>query len=117
MAGIRCRVDLPENPPTKSVSAEVRHNLFLAIKESLSNIVRHASASKVSLLILVTDKSLSVIIEDDGRGFNGEVKIDGADGLENMRRRISEIHGQLQIQSKPGAGTCISFNGLWLAEK
>jgi signal transduction histidine kinase/ligand-binding sensor domain-containing protein len=117
MAGIRCRVDLPENPPAKSVSAEVRHNLFLAIKESLNNIVRHASASKVSLLILATDKSLSVIIEDDGRGFSGDVKNNGADGLENMRRRIAEIHGQLQIQSKPGAGTCISFNGLWLAEK
>jgi signal transduction histidine kinase/ligand-binding sensor domain-containing protein len=116
-AGIRCRVDLPENPPAKSVSAEVRHNLFLAIKESLNNIVRHASATEVSLIILVTDQSLSVIIEDDGQGFSGEVKNDGADGLENMHRRIAEIHGQFKIKSKPGVGTCISFNGLWLAEK
>jgi len=116
-AGIHCRVDLPENPPANSVSAEVRHNLFLAIKESLNNIVRHASATEVFFQILVTDKSLSVIIEDNGHGFNGEVKNDGADGLENMRRRIAEIHGQFQIKSKPGAGTWISFNGLWLAEK
>jgi signal transduction histidine kinase len=117
MAGIRCRVDLPENPPAKSVSAEVRHNLFLAIKESLNNIVRHSSASEVSLLILVSDKSLSVIIEDDGRGFSREVKNDGADGLENMRRRIAEIRGELEIRSNPGTGTRISFNGQWLAEK
>jgi signal transduction histidine kinase/ligand-binding sensor domain-containing protein len=116
-AGIHCRVDFPENPPAKSVSAEVRHNLFLAIKESLNNIVRHSSASEVSLVILVTDGSLSIIIEDDGQGFSGGVQSDGADGLENMRRRIAEIHGEFQIQSKPGAGTSVSFNGLWLAEK
>lgn len=116
-AGIHCRVDLPENPPATSVSAEVRHNLFLAIKESLNNIVRHAGATKVSMQILVTDQSLSVIIEDNGRGFNGQVKTNGADGLENMRQRITEIGGQFQIQSKPGAGTSISFCGPWLVQK
>jgi signal transduction histidine kinase/ligand-binding sensor domain-containing protein len=116
-AGIRCRVDLPEQPPAKSVSAEVRHNLFLVIKESLNNIVRHAGATEVSLLILVTDETISVIIEDNGRGFNGEVKNNGADGLKNMRQRITEIGGQFQIKSKPGAGTWISFNGSWLAGK
>lgn len=115
-AGIHCRVDLPENPPAKSVSAEVRHNLFLAIKESLSNIARHSDATEVSMLILATDKSVNVIIKDNGRGFSGEAKSNGADGLENMRLRIAEIGGQFQIKSTPGAGTCISFNGLWLEE-
>jgi signal transduction histidine kinase len=115
-AGIQCRVDLPENPPAKSVSAEVRHNLFLAIKESLSNIARHSDATEVSVLILATEKSLSVIIQDNGRGFSGEAKTDGADGLENMRLRIAEIGGQFQIKSTPGVGTSISFNGHWLEE-
>ena len=113
-AGIRCRLDLPENPPAKSVSAEVRHNLFLAVKESLNNIVRHSGATEVSLLILVTDESLSVIIQDNGRGFNGEVKSNGADGLENMRQRVAEIGGKFRIQSKPDAGVCVSFSGLLL---
>jgi signal transduction histidine kinase len=115
-AGIHCRVDLPENPPDKSVSAEVRHNLFLAIKESLSNIARHSNATDVSVLILATDKSLNVIIQDNGRGFNGEAKKEGANGLENMRLRIVEIGGQFQVKSRPGAGTCVSFNGLWLED-
>jgi signal transduction histidine kinase/ligand-binding sensor domain-containing protein len=115
-AGIQCRVDLPENPPDKSVSAEVRHNLFLAIKESLNNIARHSNATEVSMLILATDQSLSVIIQDNGRGFSGEAKSDGSDGLENMRLRIAEIGGQFQIKSRPGAGTSITFNGLWLQE-
>ncbi len=113
-AGIQCRVDLPENPPAKSVSAEVRHNLFLAIKESLNNIARHSNATEVSMVILATEQSLSVNIQDNGRGFSGEAKTNGADGLENMRLRIAEIGGEFQIKSRPGAGTCISFNGLWL---
>lgn len=116
-AGIRCRADLPENPPVKSVSAEVRHNLFLVTKESLNNIVRHAAATEVSLLIFVTDESLSVIIEDNGRGFSGEVSGNGADGLENMRQRITEIGGQLQVKTSSGSGTWIAFNGPWLAKK
>jgi signal transduction histidine kinase len=115
-AGIQCRVDLPESPPAKSVSAEVRHNLFLAIKESLNNIVRHAHATEVSMLILATDESLSVIVADNGRGFSGEVKDRWADGLENMRRRVVEIGGQFELKSNPGAGTRVSFNGLWLGE-
>ncbi|HEV2319270.1 MAG TPA: ATP-binding protein, partial [Verrucomicrobiae bacterium] len=112
----QCRVDLPENPPARSVSAEVRHNLFLVIKESLNNIARHSDATEVSVLILAADKSLSVIIQDNGRGFSGAAKNNGADGLENMRLRIAEIGGQFQIKSTPGAGTCISFNGLWLEQ-
>ena len=60
---------------------------------------------EVFVLIFVTDESISVIIEDNGCGFNGEAKSNGADGLENMRQRIAEIGGQFQIKSKPGAGT------------
>ncbi len=116
-AGIRCRVDLPEQPPDKSVSAEVRHNLFLVVKESLNNIACHASASEVFVLILVTNEFISVIIEDNGRGFNGEAKNNRGDGLENMRQRIAEIGGQFQIKSKPGAGTSVSFNSPWRAKK
>jgi signal transduction histidine kinase/ligand-binding sensor domain-containing protein len=115
--GIRCRVDLSEHPPVQPVSAEVRHNLFLAVKESLNNILRHAHATEVSLSVLVTDESIRVIIEDNGHGFNGEVKNNEADGLENMRQRMGEIGGQFQIKSAPGTGTWVSFNGPWLAKK
>ena len=85
MGGIRCRVDLPEHPPVKSVAAEVRHNLFLAVKESLNNILRHAQATEVSLSFLITGETISVVIEDNGRGFDDKVNSNGADGLENMR--------------------------------
>ncbi len=113
-AGIRCRVDLPPHPAARPVAAEVRHNLFLVIKESLNNIVHHANATEVFLSIHAGGESLSVVVQDNGRGFNGEVKNNEADGLENMRRRIAEIGGHLQIESEPGKGTRISFDGQWL---
>lgn len=117
MAEIKCRVDLPQHPPPKPVSAEVRHNLFLVIKESLNNIVRHANATEVVLRILITDESISVVIEDNGRGFNDGAKGGGANGLENMQQRISEIGGQFHIKTAAGAGTSIFFAGPWLAKK
>lgn len=114
-AGIHCHTDLPENPPSSPVSAEIRHNLFLAVKESLNNIARHSNATEVSIIILVTNQSLSIIIEDNGLGFNGQPMDDGADGLKNLRHRITEIGGQFQIESNLGNGTRITFTGSWLA--
>ena len=116
-AGLRCRVDLPDHPPEKLVSAEVRHNLFLVTKESLNNIVRHAQATEVSLMILVANESISVVIEDNGRGFNEEARRDEANGLGNMRQRMMEIGGEFQIKTTPGAGTRVSLNGSWLARQ
>ena len=116
-ADIQCRVDLTPHPPAEPISAEVRHNLFLAIKESLNNVVNHANATEVFLRILIMDESISVIIEDNGRGMNGAAKGGGGDGLGNMRQRISEIGGQFQVKTSASAGTSISFTGPWLAKK
>lgn len=115
-AGIRCRVDLPDHPAAKPVPAEIRHNLFLVLKESLNNVVRHANATEVFLAIRTEGESLSITVEDNGCGFNGEVRANGADGLENMRGRIKEIGGQFQVKSSPGTGTSISLRGSWLNE-
>jgi len=51
VAGIRCRLDLPDQPPAREISTDVRHNLFLVVKEALHNIVKHAHASEVWLRI------------------------------------------------------------------
>jgi signal transduction histidine kinase len=115
-AGIRCRVDLLTNPPQRLVPSEVRHNLFLAIKEALNNIVRHANASEVRLRAAVTSDSFSIIVEDDGRGFGDATDNALADGLRNMRQRMSEIRGEFHIESRPGAGTCVHLWYPWSAQ-
>jgi len=113
-AGIRCRIDLPDDPPGLLLAPEVRHNLFLAVKEALNNIVRHAQAGEVHLHLTVTEKTMRIVIQDNGRGFdvttNGAIH---ADGLRNMRQRMREIGGECLIESELQAGARVSLLFHW----
>ncbi len=113
-ANIRCRVDLPDDPPNRPLAPEVRHNLFLVVKESLNNIVRHANAREVRLWGTVSAENLSLTIEDDGHGFAQEPPDSAeANGLRNMRQRMADIGGRCLIESKPGFGTRVSVFLIW----
>src|SRR5208337_3934043 len=74
-AGIRCLLDVPEQTPAREVPSNVRHNVFLVVKEALQNIVKHARATEVWLRIRATSQGLSMVIEDNGTGF-GQVPED-----------------------------------------
>src|SRR6185369_1864979 len=106
-ADITCRLDMSDDIPGIPISPEVRHNLFLVVKEALNNITRHARATEVRLNITANPKEIAIVIEDNGRGFEYAPDNASADGLRNMRQRMEEIRGQFQIESKPGAGTRI----------
>ncbi len=115
-AQISCRMELPDQIPNRHVSAEIRHNLFLAVKESLHNVVRHAGASEVVLRVVMDEKCLSIIVHDNGRGFaSSTVNDPGADGLRNMKQRMEEIQGSFALRSEPGSGkgTEITFSYPW----
>jgi signal transduction histidine kinase/ligand-binding sensor domain-containing protein len=113
LADIRCRLDLPEQTPLRELSTDLRHNVFLAIKEALNNVVRHAQATEVWVRARVTAEALEIIIEDNGRGF-AQVPDDAlADGLRNMRQRLADVGGECRIESKPGAGTKVSLRLPW----
>jgi signal transduction histidine kinase len=112
-AAIRPEVDLPEQIPDQTVSPEARHNLFLVVKEALNNIVRHARASKVHFKIATTDKQLSIVIQDNGRGFKQAPDNASADGLRNLHHRMKEIGGECRIESQAGAGTRVSLSYPW----
>lgn len=107
-AGIRCRVDLPDHPPALPVPADVRHHVFLVVKEALNNVARHAGASTVDLTVTLTARQLGITVRDDGHGFGDRSPDAQADGLRNMRERMNEIGGTLEIVSTP-AGTQISL--------
>jgi signal transduction histidine kinase len=113
LAGIRCRLDLPEQTPVREFSTDLRHNLFLVIKEALNNIVKHAQATEVWLRAKVTAQALEISIEDNGRGFAGAPDDALADGLRNMRQRLADIGGECRIESQPGAGTKVSLRLPW----
>lgn len=113
LAGIRCRLDFPEQAPARELSTEVRHNLFLAVKEALNNVVRHAHATEVWFRAKVAGQGLELRIEDNGCGFGQAPEDALADGLRNMRQRMADIGGECRIQSRPGAGTVVVFLLPW----
>ena len=73
VAGIRCRMDLPAELPDMRLDAELRYNLFLALKEALNNVVKHAKATMVWLRLQVKDDSITLIVEDNGQGLPATV--------------------------------------------
>jgi signal transduction histidine kinase len=106
-AGIRCYVDLPARADKRPVSAEIRHNLFLVVKEALNNVVRHAGATEVRLRIESDGSGLTIAIDDNGRGFATGPRQAEEDGLRNMRQRSQEIGAEFDLESRRGEGTRI----------
>lgn len=113
VAEIPCLLELPETLPNREVSPEARHNLLLAVKEALNNVVRHAAASEVRLCVAATENQLTITVEDNGRGFEYSPDNASCDGLRNMRQRMEELGGQFQLNSKAGAGTRVVFVYPW----
>jgi signal transduction histidine kinase len=112
-ADLPCQVELPDHPPRRRVSAEARHNLFLAVKEALNNIVRHAGRCEVRVQIKPDPDALRIVISDNGVGFGGKAGGPEADGLRNMQQRLAELGGRCEVDSHPGAGTRITFVYTW----
>jgi signal transduction histidine kinase len=105
----RCRLDLPHDLPDQTLPPDVRHNIFLIVKEALTNVLKHASANEVRVQARVTGRTLEILVQDDGQGFDS-VKPSQKNvrhGLENMRRRSAVIRGTLTMQSKIGGGTTV----------
>ena len=112
-AGIRCRLDYPDQIPQRLISTDTRHNLHLVVKEALNNIVKHSGATEVWLRVSLVDSNFGIVIEDNGRGIGGRGDEAGADGLKNIRQRVADIGGECSFDSKPGAGTRISVTIHW----
>jgi signal transduction histidine kinase/streptogramin lyase len=120
-AGIRCRMDFPASVPAMQIDAEMRYNLFLALKEALNNIVKHAQATEVWLRLHLTPGAFTLSIEDNGHGFEANnggktvVSIDRLNsglGLPNLRKRLEAIGGRCVMQSSPGKGTRVEMTVL-----
>jgi signal transduction histidine kinase len=108
-AGIACELDIPLILPEVMLASDVRHNLFLATKEALNNAVKHGAPRRVRLGLTVAGGLLSLTVRDDGCGFSPATTAAGADGLGNMRDRLTAIGGELHLISGPGQGTTITM--------
>lgn len=107
-ANLDCRLSIPDDLPGRALLPQTRHGLFLIIKEVLHNIVSHAKAQLVTLRIEYQAQQLTIEIVDDGCGFDPASprpsRPGGGHGLANIRQRVIEMEGTLDIQSKIGDG-------------
>ena len=95
--------------PNTSILPEVRHNVFLAFKEAVHNVVKHAQASETRIRLQLNAESFTVEVQDNGRGMAGldEKAVAQRNGLRNMRKRMEDIHGAFSINQRPEGGTSV----------
>jgi two-component system, NarL family, sensor histidine kinase DevS len=86
---------------------DVETTIYRIVQEALTNIVKHAGATSVSILIVRRDTSVTTVVEDNGRGFDAAAVRDDSLGLEGMRERVELHDGRLTIETAPGAGTTL----------
>jgi signal transduction histidine kinase len=104
---IDCEVHMATEFPGIFVSGEFRRNIYLAIKEALHNIVKHARANKVVIKIFI-DRWLTISIHDDGIGFDAGHIRPFSNGLNNMKKRMTEIGGKLEMVRDKGTTVVLS---------
>jgi signal transduction histidine kinase len=130
---IRCRLSFPENVAALPVSAELRRGLFLVVKEALHNVVKHSGATTAEIELRLKHSTLNVPVStlnekagmesgadtemntiaigiaDNGRGFDQEAVSRFSNGLQNMRRRLAESKGTIEIEPHCAEGTCVQL--------
>ena len=100
------------NPPSR-LRPGVRHQLVMAVKEALSNALKHSKATDVQVRMLLTERLFTMAVRDNGVGFaerpNGapQKRFEGGHGLPNLRARVESVGGVFRISSAPGAGALV----------
>jgi signal transduction histidine kinase/ligand-binding sensor domain-containing protein len=107
-AGLQCWLDFPDAPHPREISGEIRHAVFLIVKESLHNVVKHAQATRVNVVFETTENGMLWRIEDNGKGFDLAPDNANDDGLRNIQQRAAALGGHADIMSQAGKGTRIA---------
>jgi ligand-binding sensor domain-containing protein/signal transduction histidine kinase len=112
LANVRCRVDAPAQLPPASIPPEVRHNVFLAFKEAVNNVVKHAHATEARIRLRTKEAAIRtgifiLEIEDNGRGVSDPAGKQNRNGLRNMRKRMEDIGGSFSIGPREEGGTVV----------
>lgn len=94
-----------------SLEPQARRDLYLLLKEAITNVAAHAAARTASLRLQLVGRNIVAELRDDGVGFDDQAAAHGdGRGLANMRERAGRLGGTLAIDSSPGAGTCITIS-------
>lgn len=108
---IKCKVSDPEEVPAIPLRPEEQHHLLAVAKEAFNNVLKHSQAAHADVRLECRQGVFRLVIRDDGIGFDPARRdLSACNGLNNMRARIREIGGTIEIESAPGQGTTISVH-------
>ena len=119
---VECKLNIEPSLPFLPLTAETRHNIFLAFEEALGNALRHSDATCLSVDVHYANEVLEIRVEDNGKGMASPAQaptpapgVAGVErrrkgnGLANMRQRLAGIGGSATIESRTGQGTIVTF--------
>jgi signal transduction histidine kinase len=115
--GIKWEVDLPARPLQYPLSSHTRHDLFLAMREAFTNVLKHSGATRAKVCMTCENSTIEIVISDNGAGFDpvatevggDEASMNFGNGLRNMRQRMADIGGQCVVESALGRATTVRF--------
>src|SRR5262245_1550149 len=92
VAGLRYRLEVPPQLPASPIAPDVRHNVFLAFKEAVTNVVKHSGADEAHVRLNLEGGKFTLEVEDNGRGLAGmdSARAQTRNGLRNMRKRMED---------------------------
>jgi signal transduction histidine kinase len=108
VANLKCRFESPDMPPAIFIAGPTRHNLIMAVKEAVNNVIKHGHATEIQISIRRANGRLTIDVGDNGCGFDLAVNGRG-NGLNNMKRRMLSLQGTCAVESRPGAGTKVTL--------
>ena len=107
-AQLRCRLEIPDLPAEIPVTSPVRHNVIMAVKEAIHNVIKHGHASEIQINIRQAGNVLTLRVSDNGCGFDPKAIVRG-NGLDNIERRMRSIQGSCSVTSRPETGTTVTL--------
>jgi signal transduction histidine kinase len=100
-------VELEAQIGEERLPSDVETTVYRIVQEALTNVVKHAEATRVSILLVRRDATVTAVVEDDGLGFNPEAAGEDSLGLEGMRERVELHEGRMTVETAPGSGTTL----------
>ncbi|MEJ0018421.1 MAG: sensor histidine kinase [Acetobacteraceae bacterium] len=109
----RLQIDLEINLPERRLPQRMETALFRVLQEAITNVVKHSGADRVGVVLQATSREISLVVEDDGKGFDLDTGADGRRpgiehlGLLGVRERLGLVAGTLEVESSPLGGTTV----------
>jgi signal transduction histidine kinase len=100
-------VDLEVQLGDDRLPADVETTMYRIVQEALTNVTKHAGATRISVLVTRTEKAAVLVVEDDGEGFEAARETEGL-GLTGMRERVALVGGRLKVETGTRSGTTIA---------